>query len=499
MKRMRDLSLRYASVLAAAAVGLSALAAACTDAPPVGPVHFVQPLPITFSVAPTASASATQAIQNAFDRVDRFRMVVKRKYTKVVVADTTIQVTPGQPSYNLEVPVPLEEGEERAEFIVLLTALEGEVELFSASVTVEVSLETTTTEPQPITVPIQYSGPGIRGTVLDQSGNPLGGISVELLSGEVSVAISATGSDGAFLFTEVLAGTYTVRPQPGGGVLFCPDSRSVRLESATSTVEVAFAASPYACQVKVLVLSGGDVNHNDRIVGDFKTIMPDLGFASYFVVHTPPSVGYLSGFSAVLLFEDGVLGDSERMGDAVAEYVRGGGNLVLGTFYWQNRSDGPFDTRGWGNLESLDPFTTVGGAVYSEGSLAGSSIVAHPLTVEVSSLTANRHWGGVAAKSGTSVVASWANGTPLIGYRTESGGQRIVGVSVFPGLSSEDFSGDFFRIWENALRWAGSGGLAGSSPAGIAGANADPDPTFVETSPASRSVNALRRGGTRRN
>jgi len=499
MRHTRSLSPRFVSVVAATVVSLSVLAAACTDAPPVGPVHFVQSHPITLSVAPTASASTTQEIQNAFDRVNGFRMVVKRKDTKEVVADTTIQVTPGQPYYTLEVPVPLKEGEETAEFIVLLTALEGEVELFSANVTMEVSLEATTRQPQPIIVPIQYIGPGIRGTVLDQSGNPLSGISVELLSGEVSVATSATGSDGAFLFTEVLAGTYTLRPQSVGEALFCPDSRRVRLESATSAVEVAFAASPYACEVKVLVLSGGDVNHNERIVEDFKTNMPDVEFASYFVVHTPPSVGYLSGFTEVLLFGDGVSGESERAGDAVAEYVRGGGALVLGTFYWQNRSDGLPDTRGWGDLESLDPFTSDGGAVYSEGSLAGSSTVAHPLTSGVSSLTAKMYWGGVAAKSGTSVVASWANGTPLIGYRTESGGQRIVGVSVFPGLTSADFTGDFFRIWENALRWAGSEDLADSPPAGVAGANTDPDPTFVETSPASRSVNALRRGGTRRN
>ena len=48
------------------------------------------------------------------------------------------------------------------------------------------------------------------------------------------------------------------------------------------------------------------------------------------------------------------------------------------------------------------------------------------------------------------VMSSWADGTPLAGFVTGSGGQRIVAISSFPGATS----GDLSRLWANALRCA---------------------------------------------
>ena len=74
----------------------------------------------------------------------------------------------------------------------------------------------------------------------------------------------------------------------------------------------------------------------------------------------------------------------------------------------------------------------------------------------------------MAAKGGTTVVARWADGVPLVGYAEGSSGQRLVGVSIFPGHESAGgVSGDFARLWQNAVVWAGqAGGPARTGPVG---------------------------------
>ena len=57
------------------------------------------------------------------------------------------------------------------------------------------------------------------------------------------------------------------------------------------------------------------------------------------------------------------------------------------------------------------------------------------------------------------MVASWNDGTPLVGYRTLSVGQRMVGVSIFPAHAPACcVSGDTGILWKNAVRWAGEAG-----------------------------------------
>ncbi|MDP2958764.1 MAG: hypothetical protein Q8N53_20230, partial [Longimicrobiales bacterium] len=74
------------------------------------------------------------------------------------------------------------------------------------------------------------------------------------------------------------------------------------------------------------------------------------------------------------------------------------------------------------------------------------------------SMYAPSYGGGGVAKPGTTVVASYMNGKPLIGFRKESLGQRLVAVAVFPAHEYYGgISGDFYKIWDNALRWAAGG------------------------------------------
>lgn len=218
----------------------------------------------------------------------------------------------------------------------------------------------------------------------------------------------------------------------------------------------------------VLVLSN-DVAGNAVIVDSFPVHQAHLTFDTLNVFAQTPTVALLNQYDVVLLYEDGIFANAPNVGDSVGAYVSGGGNVVLGTFYWQDRSDNTqYSAHGWGLLETLDPFTAPYGSEYREDSLDVASIVAHPITVGVGHLWVDQYHGGVEAKTGTTVLARWSDAcqtctpgvnTPAIGYRIGSSGQRIVGISVaphYPAIGS--YTGDFYRLWGNALRWAAAGG-----------------------------------------
>ena len=187
---------------------------------------------------------------------------------------------------------------------------------------------------------------------------------------------------------------------------------------------------------------------------EFSTVMPDFVIETLDAQEAVPTLAFLAQFDVVLLFENELLGNSATVGSVVFDYLQQGGNVVIGTFYWQARSDGGFGLS-WGALETVDPFTTVG-TPYSQGNLNPASLIPHPLTQGLTSLFVSNYRGSVAAKPGTTVVARWSDGVPLIGYKILPGGQRFVGVSLFPANNAHASStGDFLKVWKNALLWAG--------------------------------------------
>ncbi len=246
-------------------------------------------------------------------------------------------------------------------------------------------------------------------------------------------------------------------------------------QTATATLsgygnpQVTFAAtaeSQIAASGNVLVLSNY-WSTNAVIVDSFPLHMPGLTFDTMNIAVQTPTVAFMRQYPVVLLYEDGLFSNAFNVGDSVAAYVQAGGNLVLGTFYWQDRSDNQvYTSLGWGALEDIDPFFAPQGSEYRPDSLDAASVVGHPLTQGVNSLWVNSYHGGVVAKPGTTVLARWSDAcdycelnSPLVGYRVEANGQRIVGVTVGPGYPYYGgYTGDLYRLFENALGWAAGGG-----------------------------------------
>jgi hypothetical protein len=259
----------------------------------------------------------------------------------------------------------------------------------------------------------------------------------------------------------------------------------------------------------VLVLSNSP-GGNAAIRDSFPPYMPGFTFDTMDVSAQTPTLAFLRQYRLVLLYEDGLFPNAINVGDTVAAYVQAGGNLVIGTFYWQDRSDNlefAGTTASWGALETLDPFLGPFGSEYRPDSLYVPSLVAHPMTAGLTALWVAQFHGGVQAKAGTVVVAEWSDAcdickpdirTPLIGYRTGALNQRIVAVSTapqYPAYSTPTaavFSGDFYALWANVLGWAIVGG---PPPTGTAAAGAWAAGT-TRSHPAIGADRTLRQGGS---
>ena len=292
----------------------------------------------------------------------------------------------------------------------------------------------------------------LRGLVVDANGSPIGDVPVTWSSSNSAIAtVSSTG---------------VVTGQQAGEVDITASSSGFSASAHGVVAGERVPGGPF----QLLILSNSSYD-NDRIEAELTERMPHVTIttASSTTEMTPE---YLTQFNVVLLFENGLWGQAPEAGNLVADYVQRGGNVVIGTFYWQDRSDNPYygsSTNGWGALEALDMFQAPPGMGSSEfyskfeyrsATLDPASIVAHPLTEGVEALSVSSYPNGMAAKPGTTVVASYTNGSPLIGFVQHSLGQRLVGVTFWPAHERQGgITGDYWRIWTNALDWAAAGGI----------------------------------------
>jgi hypothetical protein len=210
----------------------------------------------------------------------------------------------------------------------------------------------------------------------------------------------------------------------------------------------------------VLVLSN-DSGENSwiEITWDDSMSVP-FKFKSIDVSSVAPTKAYMDSFNVVLLFEDGLFSNAPVVGDSVYKYVMGGGNLVIGTFYDQDRTDNlHYSPYTWGTLETIDPLHH-GSCLYVYDSLG--TIFNHPVTQQIAKLYTYYRGGLDSVKTGGVAVAFWADSTIFIGVNQPgpAPGGRITQVTTFPAepfLRGPAIPGayrDFYKIWEHALMWS---------------------------------------------
>jgi len=434
---------------------VAAAGAACSDGVEPSPVDAV-PLFLTLGAPAAISSAEVDALSTAFGLVDNYRVIVQDSLSQGILADVTTNVAAGAPQHGIDVSLP----SPFVGVVVLVTVIgfDGSQELYRTSAYMRVQDTSAST---PVALGVRYTGPGIRGRVTSAAGAPLADVDVDLMQGNSLIGSVTTETDGTYLFVGVATGLYQVQPTPPGTQVVCPSLRNVNVASVASSIIADFATQATACQIDLLIVSGGDLAFADdtTTVKALFTGVPNLTTHAFFFVNDLPGLSLLRQYDVVLLFANGLFNQSVALGDELEDYVQLGGNVITATFYWQNRSDSGLDTPGWGALEAVDPFTSVSGTsqTYQQASLNVASIVTHPLTTGLTTLSSNGFRGSVAAKAGTTVVAQWSDNSPLVGYQTLAQGSRMVAVGLFPA-SGAAATGDVTTLWQNAVTWAGAAG-----------------------------------------
>ncbi|MCA9718144.1 MAG: DUF4215 domain-containing protein, partial [Myxococcales bacterium] len=234
---------------------------------------------------------------------------------------------------------------------------------------------------------------------------------------------------------------------------------------AQATACLLLVTAGRAQAAEILVISN---NNSATTVADFTANTMGHNYTAYNGANMTPTLDELNQYDGVLLFENGLFSNAANLGDAVAAwYAEGGKCVVIGTFYWQDRSDNPkyANNFGWGALEDIDVFTAEAEACeYNSDSMDPNSIIGHPVTEGVMTLSAGSYRGGVTAKADTTVLAKWLTPNlnnlddPVVGVREDANGGKFVGISIFPdyedhGNYGQDFNGDFHLLFENAFTW----------------------------------------------
>ena len=231
---------------------------------------------------------------------------------------------------------------------------------------------------------------------------------------------------------------------------------------------VLFGVVAHADAARVAVLSN---RYSQETAADFNARIPAHTFTAIDTSTSTPSLGSLtSGFDLILLFEDQTYANAPSVGNVVAAFANTGRPVVIGAFYDQDRTDGPAvnNPHGWGALESIDPNTTDGtGTPYAPRSLNVATMLVHPLTSGLTSLTSAQFAGGNRPKPGTTVLAYWSElnarqkPDPAIAYRI-TGSACVIHIAIAPnypaiGTAGVDYSGDFHRAWKNGFDFAAAG------------------------------------------
>ncbi len=395
--------------------------------------------------------------------VVRARLVIERQADGERVADTVVSIAPGATEVDAAISVPVTSDRESFDLYIQLIDAAGDTVFRGGPETVEAVVGASADGVTPVTVEVTYTGIGADA------------VDVRIVSGAfvapggtVQLTAEALDAQGAVIAETPIAWasldpTVATVPDPAVGTVVAgaePGQARITATLLTGQADTVIVSVGFRSG-NVLILSNCS-SCNAVVLDSFGLEIPGLTFDTLDVNITTPTLAFLQQFGVVLLFEDGTFPNAVNVGDSVGAYVAAGGSAVIGTFYWQEPPAGGFGGVGWGALDQYDPFQTVGGSEYNADSMDPQSVVAHPITTGVTSLSVQSYHGGVSAKQGTTVLATWSDGVPLVGYRVETAGQRLVSISLYPGYPrfSGEFSGDFYQLWGNALAWA-----AGAVPA----------------------------------
>ncbi len=207
---------------------------------------------------------------------------------------------------------------------------------------------------------------------------------------------------------------------------------------------------------------------------------------------TTPDVATLSAYDVVLTWSDWNYADATAMGNNLADYVDGGGKVIVCTFGLHNGGYGLS-----GRIVDDAAYCPLTSAAYNFVDTAlGSFDSTHMIMGGVTSISTIFYWHSCDLESGATWIADLANGYDLAAINAA---KDVVGFNLFPG-DNLHWTGDGWVMLNNAIRYIGdftlpavSGQLPADGATGVA-VNSDivfhvtDDMIGVDTSTISFSV-----------
>jgi len=180
----------------------------------------------------------------------------------------------------------------------------------------------------------------------------------------------------------------------------------------------------------------------------------DLGAVDRFdAYHGTPTLAELQAYDVVLTWKySGYYYKSNTsLGDVLAEYVDGGGKVInlnhsmYSSFNPPNALGGKFVDESYTAL-ALSESTAFGSTNLCMGSFDSSHPVMQGVTDVCDSFEVIN---GLTRTSGTSLVASWSNGEPLVAVKND---HTVVSINAYIGLWQE-YADDKYDLVHNAILW----------------------------------------------
>ncbi|MFM8319543.1 MAG: carboxypeptidase regulatory-like domain-containing protein, partial [Chloroflexota bacterium] len=182
--------------------------------------------------------------------------------------------------------------------------------------------------------------------------------------------------------------------------------------------------------------------------GPLDTILvgyPDIGRVDSWpaaLAGRTPSLAELAGYDAVIAWSNFAFLEPARLGDVLADYVDGGGRLVLAAFDWSPPESGGLA----GRLveQGYTPLIGTGQANRSAVSQLGAFDAAHPILYGVSQ-AADFYRDRTTLNPGAYLLAGWADGEPFVALKG-----RVAAINAYLGRGYA-WTGDLGKIVHNTL------------------------------------------------
>ena len=209
----------------------------------------------------------------------------------------------------------------------------------------------------------------------------------------------------------------------------------------------------------VAIVGAGATDYNTDIRNKLRAtgLFRGVDIISVTAADLPVTPEQLNPYDAVLVYSAQAFNDPASLGNALADFEDAGGGVVLG-LYSGDTSKYPLAGR---LRDELYPPWAESGDNFGNFLSLVEAIPQHPIVEGVKSFDGGQdsyYQQNPTLTPGSTVVAKWSNGQPLVATR-QVGGGRMVGLNFFP-VSGDvrnyawNSSTDGGRLMANALAWA---------------------------------------------